>query len=423
MNNSPTFAVGEALVKRTGSVDPKQYPDEVFDLYSVPAYDRGQPDVVAGSDIGSSKQIVQPGDVLLCRIVPHIRRAWIVGPASGRRLVASGEWMVFRPARIWPAFLRNIFLSDSFHKQMMQTVAGVGGSLMRARPSYVADIQVPLPPRDEQRRIAAILDQAAILRAKRHQVIAQLDDLKQSIFLDTFGSVADWPDRWPMGTIGEMVEDVQYGTSGKAGDTGSWPIVRMGNISDEGRLDLSNLKWIDLKASDVPKFTLQCGDLLFNRTNSKDKVGKTCVVGTDKPLAFAGYLVRVRLKPDHRAEFVNAYMTSGYGRALRQAMAKTAVNQANINATEMQSIPIALPPTRLQQKFSALLSRVGAERDRQFLIVSSWRSPDRTTSSPPFNPAPSEENSDAVRRNRLRNNRFRSRTHRPRCRGRGRANR
>ena len=74
------------------------------------------------------------------------------------------------------------------------------------------------------------------------------------------------------------------------------PILRMGNVTDSGRLDLTDLKWIDLSDAEVSKYSVEKGDLLFNRTNSKEKVGKTCIVDTDQPLAFAGYLVRVRFK-------------------------------------------------------------------------------------------------------------------------------
>ena len=83
--------------------------------------------------------------------------------------------------------------------------------------------------------------------------------------------------------------------------------------------------------------------MLFNRTNSKckEKVGKASVVETDDRFAFAGHLVRFRFKAEHRPEFVCAYLNSEYGRAVRKGMAKAAVNQANINATEMRGIRIA----------------------------------------------------------------------------------
>ena len=129
------------------------------------------------------------------------------------------------------------------------------------------DYEIDVPPIEEQRRIAAILDQADDLRVKHSSAISCYEDLTQSIFLDMFGSPATWSSRWEMGTIGDMAEDVQYGTAAKAGATGEWPIIRMGNITDDGRLDLADLKWIDLANRDLPKFTVKRGDLLFNRTN------------------------------------------------------------------------------------------------------------------------------------------------------------
>jgi type I restriction enzyme S subunit len=83
---------------RTPSIDPASSPDEAFTLYSVPAFDAGTPDILAGRQIGSAKQVVQSDDVLLSRIVPHIRRAWVVNGAS-TRTIASGEWIVFRSER------------------------------------------------------------------------------------------------------------------------------------------------------------------------------------------------------------------------------------------------------------------------------------------------------------------------------------
>jgi type I restriction enzyme, S subunit len=219
-----------------------------------------------------------------------------------------------------------------------------------------------LPPVDEQRRIASVLERTDFIRAKRRQVLACLDALAESIFNDMFGDPESWPDRWPMGVIGDMTESVQYGTSAKAANSGAWPILRMGNVTDQGRLDLADLKYIDLADSEVPKYTVRREDLLFNRTNSKEKVGKACVVDADEPFAFAGYLVRVRLKPPHRSQFLCAYLASRHGRAVRMRMAKTAVNQANINATEMRNMQIALPPAEVQAEFVEHLRKINTQR-------------------------------------------------------------
>lgn len=185
--------LGEIMATRAGTVDPTLYPNETFDLYSIPAFDKGEPDVLLGQEIGSTKQVVQPGDVLLSKIVPHIRRSWVVGKARGRRLIASSEWIVFRSDRFHSPYLRHVLTSDPFHVQFMGTVAGVGGSLLRARPAQVASLSIPLPPLPEQRRIADILDKADAIRRKRQEAGRLAGKIREATFIDLFGDP-----RWPV---------------------------------------------------------------------------------------------------------------------------------------------------------------------------------------------------------------------------------
>lgn len=184
------------MASKVPSIDPAKFKDEEFELWSIPAFDGGAPEYALGSAIGSAKKQVKPNDVLLSRIVPHIRRSWVV-TAKGRnqRQIASGEWIIFRGAEVYPDYLRHVLISDPFHVQFMATVAGVGGSLLRARPEAVKLIKIPLPPLPEQRRIAGILDQADALRRLRRQSLSRLSDLGQAIFHEMFedGASADWP--------------------------------------------------------------------------------------------------------------------------------------------------------------------------------------------------------------------------------------
>lgn len=187
--SSITLPLGDLFARRTESVNPARHADETFELFSVPSYDGRMPDLVTGAEIGSTKVSVLPGDVLLCKIVPHIRRAWVVPPRGSIRQIGSGEWIVMRDERFHSDYLRHLVLSDSFHALFMSTVAGVGGSLMRARPSYASTIPIRLPSLPEQRRIAAILDQADELRTKSRRALELLDELADSLFVDMFGSL------------------------------------------------------------------------------------------------------------------------------------------------------------------------------------------------------------------------------------------
>ena len=190
------------MVARTQTLNPSKYADEEFELHSIPSFDRGTPEIAQGRVIGSTKQTVEPRDVLVSKIVPHIRRATVIPPASGRKQLASNEWIVFRHDSFDPRYLVHFLTSDLFHRQFLNTVAGVGGSLLRARPQYVRSILAPIPPLDEQRRIAAILDKADAIRQKRRQAIAHLDTLTQSIFRKM--TRADKFDQSETGRFGEL---------------------------------------------------------------------------------------------------------------------------------------------------------------------------------------------------------------------------
>jgi len=138
------------------SIDPSKSPEERFELWSIPAHEGREPERPLGKEIGSAKKGVLPNDVLLSRIVPHIRRTWVVSPScNGERQIASGEWIVFRSDDFVPEYLARVLVSDFFHAQFMQTVTGVGGSLSRANPKAVAEIRIPLPPLEVQREIVA----------------------------------------------------------------------------------------------------------------------------------------------------------------------------------------------------------------------------------------------------------------------------
>jgi type I restriction enzyme S subunit len=353
--------LSELMVSKAGSVDPKKFADEKFELFSIPAFDRGYSELALGSEIGSSKQVVRPDDVMLSKIVPHIRRAWIV-PASGdHRQIASGEWILFRSPRIYGPYLRHLLTSDFFNRQFMQTVAGVGGSLLRARPAHVAKIRVPLPLLDEQRRIAAILDKAEELRTKRRQALTGLDAFTQSIFHSMFGDPISNPMGWPMVRVGDALESAKYGSSEKAALVGTTPVLRMNNLTYGGQLDLSQMKYL---SGDVDeKYLVRLGDVLFNRTNSAELVGKTAVYTGPEPMAYAGYLVRLRTNASCRPHFLGTFMNLPSTKKTLRNMCKSIVGMANINAQEVQTIKMPLPHVEKQNDFEARLMAINHLKD------------------------------------------------------------
>jgi type I restriction enzyme, S subunit len=301
-------------------------------------------------------KITRAGSIVLSIRASIGAKVWADGEfCLGRGVAGLEPGPLLDPNYLWHSLT---FLTPAL------VMKGRGATFLQVTRDDIADLSMDMPSLEEQRRIAAILDQADALRAKRRQVLAHLDALSRSIFRDMFGDPGEWPDRWSMATIGDAAASVQYGTSAKAGAVGAWPILRMGNITDRGRIDSTDLKYLDLADADISKYTVRRGDLLFNRTNSAEKVGKAAVVRDETPFALAGYLVRVRMRPIADPEFVSAYLGSDHGRAIRRGMAKLAVNQANISASELKKIPIALPPMDLQRRFARLVAKIESQRSR-----------------------------------------------------------
>lgn len=230
-------------------------------------------------------------------------------------------------------------------------------------------LRLLVPPLDEQLRVVEVLDRADALRAKRREAIALLDELTQSLFLDMFGDPGINPNDWPIRTIGELIESARYGTSEKADTSGETPVLRMGNITTQGRMDFSDLKYLP-NALDDDRYLVHAGDILFNRTNSVDLVGKTAVYREAKPMAYAGYLVRVKTNADNHPEYVSAFLNTAYAKRTLRNMCKSIVGMANINARELQKIRIPAPPFNLQSEFAAQISMIEQFRQQELSGIS-----------------------------------------------------
>lgn len=225
-------------------------------------------------------------------------------------------------------------------------------------------IHLPLPPLEEQRRIAAVLDAAEALRAKRRQALAKLDYLTQAIFIDMFGDPIANPKGWEIVQLGEVLESATYGTSKKADSTGRFPVLRMGNLTVEGRLDLSDMKFVDLDDNEIERHTVHHGDVLFNRTNSADLVGKTSVYRLEERMAYAGYLIRLRPKENLNSEYLGTFMNLPTTKLLLRKMCKSIIGMANINAREVQAVKLPLPPRERQSGFATAHADVDQHRAR-----------------------------------------------------------
>lgn len=239
---------------------------------------------------------------------------------------------------------------------------GTGSTFKAISKHVLGETEIPLPSLDKQQRISVILDKLTSLISLRKQQLTKLDELVKARFVEMFGEYPSNQMGWTICTIRDIVEDVRYGTSRPAVDGGVYPYLRMNNITYGGELDLSDIKRIDIPENELSKCTVKRGDVLFNRTNSKELVGKTCVYDKDEMMVLAGFIIRVRVNERILPEFLSSFLNADFSKQMLRGMCKAAIGQANINAQELQGIAMYLPPIVLQRKFVDFKTEVSRQK-------------------------------------------------------------
>lgn len=203
-----------------------------------------------------------------------------------------------------------------------------------------------------------VLDKLKKIISLQCERIEKFDELIKARFVEMFGDPIKNPKDWEVVNIGDVVTEVRYGTSKPAVEGGKYPYLRMNNLTADGHLGLNDLKYIDIPDDEIEKCVVRKGDVLFNRTNSIELVGKTAVFDLSEDMVIAGYIIRVRLNERLLPEVFSQYMNLEALKDILRSMAKGAVNQANINAQELQSIKVYVPDMELQKQFVEMKKQV-----------------------------------------------------------------
>ena len=305
---------------------------------------------------------LEPGDVLLARMPDPLGRACIF-PGDRRRAVTVVDVCVIRvdPSATDARWFMHCINAPVTRNQ----IAGYATGTTRSRVSRgnLGKVEIPLPPLPEQRRIAAILDQADALRAKRREALAQLDSLTQSIFIEMFGEpVANplgWPEALKLGAVADIVSGVTKGR--KIGDvpTRIVPYLAVANVQDKA-LSLSGVKEIEASEAEIVRYRLLRDDLLLTEGGDPDKLGRGTLWNDELPECIhQNHIFRVRLT--NRAVlplFLNWLVGSARGKKYFLRSAKQTTGIASINMTQLREFPLLLPPLALQQTFATRIQAV-----------------------------------------------------------------
>lgn len=234
----------------------------------------------------------------------------------------------------------------------------IGGVIKYIKLGNLTEAVITVPSIDRQKEIVEVLKKVGNILENYSKKLCQLDVLIKARFVELFGDPIKNPKGWEIVTIGDVVTEVRYGTSKPAVEGGKYPYLRMNNLTADGHLDLNDLKYIDIPDDEIEKCVVRKGDILFNRTNSIELVGKTAVFDLPEDMVIAGYIIRVRLNERILPEVFSQYMNLEALKDILRSMAKGAVNQANINAQELQSIKVYIPDMGLKKQFIEMKEQV-----------------------------------------------------------------
>ena len=375
------IAFGDMVENVTERVDPAQAETDVYvglehlDPESLHLRQWGTP-----ADVTGQKFVFRKGDIIFGRRRAYQRKLAVAqcdGICSAHALVVRAK-----PSVVDPDFLPFFMKSDMFMERAIGISVGSLSPTINWRDLKVQEF--PLPPLEEQKRIAEILwaaDEAFnqhqrsndnLMLVKRHlRNKITVKGLKQYPTQHTrLGKI---PNHWHIATIEDVTSICQYGLSIPLNETGQYPIFRMMNF-DDGRIIANDLKYVDLVDTNFKTFKVHKGDILFNRTNSADLVGKVGIYDLEGDYVFASYLIRLRVKENLiLAAYLNYYLNSDLGQRRLLAYATPGVSQTNISAGNLKKVLVPLPPLAEQKKIIEVINNVECRKHLQRIHVNKMK--------------------------------------------------
>ena len=327
------------------------------------------------TDQALSRSRIYPRDVLIS-IAGTIGRASVV-PDDAGLMNCNQAVAIVRISRKLDQryFLRWLGTADA-----RRQIAGaqVTATISNLSLTSIRSLEVPLPPLDEQRRIAAILDKADAIRRKRQVAISLCAKIPRATFVELFGDPKDNPASWPVVPLEHLANIGSGVTKGRKfnGQQTVWaPYLRVANVQD-GFLDLSEIKVIEVLPSDLDKYRLKDGDVVMTEGGDPDKLGRGAVWrGQVAGCIHQNHIFRVRVWQERiLPEYLSFLTSSDYGKRYFLRSAKQTTGIASINMTQLKAFPVVLPPMDLQVKFA---DHVHACQEAEAQLLLAWQESER----------------------------------------------
>lgn len=366
--------LGELCYTLKNTVNPKNFPNQEFVHFSIPSFDDGRSPVVEkGVEIQSSKLCLSSPCLLFSRLNPRIKRVWDLSNYNmGSHCIGSTEWVPFvvrDSNQMCARYLFWFLQTDQFIRIARGNVRSATKSRERVQKERLFKIEIPLPPLDEQKRIAAILDMADSLRVKRRAALAKLDALVQSVFLEMFGDPVTNPMGWEVRKLKTCFSKVREGT--KCGPFGSAlkkneyvdygiPVWVMDNIQDSNFVSSGCLYITEPKYEQLKAYSVSSADIIISRAGT---VGKMCVVNTDAEHSIiSSNLIRLSLDPETLDPYYFvSLMTYCKGRVGRLQTGGDGA-YSFMNTGVLQKLDVPVPSLESQLRYRLFLAQIDNEK-------------------------------------------------------------
>ncbi len=362
------------VVERTSTWNPLNEPGSEFDYIDLSAVDQDTKRILKPNRLRTSeapsraRQLVAAGDVLVSTVRPNLNGVAKIAKCH-HGMTASTGFCVLRPTptKLHGGYLFQWVKSQEFIKDMVRKATGASYPAVSDR--IIKESLIPLPPLDEQKRIAAILDKADELRAKRRHAVALLDSLTQSIFLEMFGDLTTGTIKWSslrLRDIAEVGSGITKGRKLNSTEAIEVPYLAVANVQDKA-LNLTTVKTIEATPSEIRRYRLETNDLLLTEGGDPDKLGRGTLWRGELPLALhQNHIFRVRfVSSGIEPLFANWVIGSAYGKSFFLKSAKQTTGIASINKSQLSDFPMIVPPLDLQRSFvkraESISTQMGAQ--------------------------------------------------------------
>lgn len=310
------------------------------------------------------KSQLLPGDIVLSRVISTQINSAVIPDNFGTANCAN--IILVRPIKekLDSIFLNHYLRSETVQMSLLKRQVGSAQSVVNT--GVMKSWEIPLPPLDEQKRIAAILDKADAIRRKRQQAIQLADDFLRSVFLDMFGDPVTNPKGWEVNSLKSGIEKIESGWSAKGesypcGD-GEKGVLKISSVTS-GTFKPSENKYIDSK--NIPEnrslvFPIK-GDLLFSRANTRELVAATCIVPeTRKDVFLPDKLWKVKtFKAKLLPEFLHFMIQHPkFKNVLTSQATGTSGSMLNISKSKFEESLGIFPPLEMQKKFQDIFWKV-----------------------------------------------------------------